>query len=437
VIPLQERVHAAARPEGWQLDKLHQVFRVRRGNKNTGMKEDNLLSLSYGRIIQKDIETADGLLPDNFEGYQIVDPGNIVLRLTDLQNDKRSLRQGLATQRGIITSAYDAVEVQRDNDPRFWFYSLLALDLAKHYYSLGGGVRQSVKFADFPNDWVYRPNLATQRQIADFLDHETARIDLLIEKREKFAALVSEARNSLVARMVCGQFSETLDATRDDWTDASPKHWKSERAKVHFRERIEKSVNGSEELLTVSHITGVTTRAEKEVNMFLAESNEGYKIVHSGDIVINTMWGWMGAMGVSPHYGIISPSYGVYRSISEAFEPEYLDILLRSKPFIAEVTRRSKGIHSSRLRIYPDAFLDLRLPIPPRNEQVELLADLSRRIERENALLARNEKASALLKEFRSALISAAVTGQINVQTYARCGATDRRLDAIQEEMSA
>jgi type I restriction enzyme S subunit len=116
------------------------------------MKESNLLSLSYGRIIRRDIGTTEGLLPESFESYQIVDPGNIVLRLTDLQNDKRSLRQGLVRERGIVTSAYDALEVTQQNNPRFWAYTLLALDTAKYYYSLGGGVRQSIKFAAFSND---------------------------------------------------------------------------------------------------------------------------------------------------------------------------------------------------------------------------------------------------------------------------------------------
>lgn len=292
----------------------------------------------------------------------------------------------------------------------------------------------SEKFAETPFPVV---DLATQRKIVDFLDQATARIDQLIEKRGRFAALVAEARESLVATLICGAGSDKPVSRSWDWTASRPSNWKSERAKVHFRERIEKSVDGSEELLTVSHITGVTTRAEKEVNMFLAESNEGYKIVQPGDIVINTMWGWMGAMGVSSHRGIASPSYGVYRPRSEAFEPEYLDLMLRSKPFVAEVTRRSKGIHSSRLRIYPDAFLDMRLPVPPRDEQVAALAELRKRIERENALLAKNEQVSALLTEYRSALIAAAVTGQIDVSTQAKSVTTDRCLDVIQEEMDA
>lgn len=142
----------------------------------------------------KDALTGSGVI------RQIYDPaagtgGMLSIAEMQMKELKRSLRQGLVTQRGIITSAYDAVEVLRGNDPRFWFYSLLALDLAKHYYSLGGGVRQSVKFSDFPNDWVYRPDLATQRQIADFLDRETARIDLLIEKKQRLVALLGERLN--------------------------------------------------------------------------------------------------------------------------------------------------------------------------------------------------------------------------------------------------
>jgi type I restriction enzyme S subunit len=147
------------------------------------------------------------------------------------------------------------------------------------------------------------------------------------------------------------------------WFGRLPSGWSVLRAKFLFRERQDRSERGGEELLTVSHITGVTRRSEKDVNMFLAESMEGYKLVYKGDVVINTMWAWMGAMGVSPVEGLISPSYGVYSPTSTAFESGYFDLLLRSWPFIAEATRRSKGIHSSRLRLYPDAFLDTLLPL--------------------------------------------------------------------------
>ena len=212
MITLQERVHSSPPPPGWKLNKLHRVLRVRKGFKNLGMQEDNLLSLSYGRIIRKSIDAAEGLLPESFETYQIVEPGNIVMRLTDLQNDKRSLRQGLVKERGIITSAYDALELEKGHDPRFWAYALLALDLAKYYYSLGGGVRQSIKFSDFPNDWISTPNTDTQKAIADFLDRETARIDQLIKKKQRLVEQAIQAMRAGATIQVEPAFQPAVSA---------------------------------------------------------------------------------------------------------------------------------------------------------------------------------------------------------------------------------
>lgn len=92
-------------PVTWDLVQLGSLFSEHK-NKNTGMQSNNLLSLSYGNIIRKDINTSDGLLPESFEGYNVIDDGDIVLRLTDLQNDQRSLRVGLSHEKGIVTSAY-------------------------------------------------------------------------------------------------------------------------------------------------------------------------------------------------------------------------------------------------------------------------------------------------------------------------------------------
>jgi len=293
-----------------------------------------------------------------------------------------------------------------------------------------GSTMRHIKKESLSNK-VWIPNRETQKAIADFLDFETARIDQLIEKRSQFAELVHERRLAMVSAAIVGA---TTDAA--PWLGKLPDGWKAERAKVHFRESQQRSETGEEELLTVSHITGVTKRSEKDVNMFLAESNEGYKLVEPDDLVINTMWAWMGAMGVSSNRGLISPSYGIYRPVSEALRPNFVDLMVRSKPFIAEATRRSKGIHSSRLRLYPDAFLDILLPIPPIEKQDELLSDLSRRFEKEDQLLLKNRRADELLREFRAALITAAVTGQIDVTTWAKQGQTDRRLDQIEEDMS-
>ena len=263
MITLQERVHGARPPESWTVGKLHHVLRVRKNFKNTGMQENNLLSLSYGRIIRKDIDTSEGLLPESFETYQIVEPGNIVMRLTDLQNDKRSLRQGLVRERGIITFAYDALEVGREHDPRFWAYALLALDLAKYYYSLGGGVRQSINFSDFPNDWIGAPDLKQQKLIADFLDRETARIDELVEKKLKMIELLAEKRGVITLQCL----SEGLKSF----------DWLSDRQSFSFR-----FVKDGWAEMPVKSIVSFMTSGSRGWSSFLG--SEGEIFLQSGNI---------------------------------------------------------------------------------------------------------------------------------------------------------
>ena len=170
-------------PEGWETMPFFSQFGERK-DRNTGLQESNLLSLSYGRIVEKDINTLDGLLPESFETYQIVKPSDIVFRLTDLQNDKRSLRSAIVRKKGIITSAYLAVESLKI-DSSFTSHLFRAYDLLKVFYSMGGGLRQSMKYSDMKWLPVLTPPLAEQTQIVRFLDHETARIDALIAEQQR------------------------------------------------------------------------------------------------------------------------------------------------------------------------------------------------------------------------------------------------------------
>ena len=157
------------------------------------------------------------------------------------------------------------------------------------------------------------------------------------------------------------------------WEGETPAHWRPTRNKDIFSERGTLSLAGNETLLTVSHITGVTRRSEKTVNMFMAETMEGYKHCKQGDLVINTMWAWMGALGAAKEDGICSPAYGVYapRRFTE-YNPRYFDYLYRTPYAISEMTRNSKGIVSSRLRLYPKDFFQIQTALPPHYEQVQI-----------------------------------------------------------------
>ncbi len=199
------------------------------------------------------------------------------------------------------------------------------------------------------------------------------------------------------------------------WLPPVPEHWNEQRAKTFFREVDERSKTGQEELLSVSHLTGVTPRSQKKVTMFKAASYVGSKLCRPGDIVINTLWAWMAALGASKHIGIVSPAYGVYRPHhADSFNPTYLDYLLRTRAYVAEYIGRSTGIQSSRLRLYPNQFLDIQLLQPPRPEQDQIVVYL----QAQDAHIARLIKAKrdliGLLTEQKLRIIDHAVTQGLN-----------------------
>lgn len=267
------------------------------------------------------------------------------------------------------------------------------------------------KFGDLT---VPVPPLGEQRRIAAYLDAETAQMDGLVAEKEQMLKLLEEKRAAQISHAVTRGLNPRapLKPSALPWLGDIPKHWNLQRSKWLLKERDERSETGEEEMLTVSHLTGVTPRSEKDVNMFEAETNEGYKLVSPDQLVINTLWAWMGAMGVARHEGIVSPAYHVYRIMPELL-PEYVDYLVRTEAFKAEVIRFSKGVWSSRLRLYPEGLHEVWLPVPPLTEQRAIVAHLTTERERTAELEVALRDSIQLLQERRRALITAAVTGQI------------------------
>jgi len=360
-------------------------------------------------------ELADG-------SYSYFAEGDLLLaKVTPcFENGKKALVTNLPNRIGFATSEVHVIRPDRRKvDPNYLCYLLSseAFRAAGIATMTGAGGLRRISDSAIKDFQLPVTDFAAQKAIAAFLDRETARIDKLIAKKELFQETIAAKRKALTAALVDGSLIHGDErAGQVGWFGQLPAHWPVKRARFLFREHIDPSQDGSEELLTVSHITGVTARAEKDVNMFMAETLEGYKRVQANDLVVNTMWAWMGAIGVSSIPGCASPSYAVYRPQDGLFRPDYLDLVARSLPFVAEVNRRSKGIWASRLRLYPNAFLDIPFPVPSIEEQGELVATLKTRMQREESIAAKSERSIALLKERRTALITAAVAGQIDIR---------------------
>lgn len=296
-------------------------------------------------------------------------------------------------------------------DPRFVAHALNATDYGPW---IEGSTREKLTQDKMGSIPLPTPPLLLQRSIANYLDGETARVDGLIAAKESMLELLREKRRAVVSRAVTRGITPRAPLRNSGipWLGEIPAHWEIERTRWLFSERDQRSETGDEELLTVSHLTGVTPRSEKDVNMFEAETTEGYKVCFAGDLVINTLWAWMGAMGVSPIKGIVSPAYNVYRP-GPRLDSRFVDALVRTPVFAQEVARYSKGVWSSRLRLYPEGFFEVFFPVPPIAEQHEIVTHISPETAKIQGLTAATERTITLLKERRAALIAAAVTGAL------------------------
>lgn len=191
-------------PAHWSIHPVYNYFGERK-NKNSFGNEDNLLSLSYGRVIRKDINTSDGLLPESFNTYNIVEAGDIIIRPTDLQNDKRSLRTGLVKEHGIITSAYIDLCPLKQVDSRYFHFLLHAYDVMKVFYNMGNGVRQGLNYSEFSRLMVFEPPYEEQVAMADYLETKVTEVDAIIEQKKEQMAVLDAYKRSLIFEYVTGK----------------------------------------------------------------------------------------------------------------------------------------------------------------------------------------------------------------------------------------
>lgn len=191
-------------PSHWKVAPLWTLYSERK-NKNSDGLEQNLLSLSYGNIIRKNINTNEGLLPKNFNGYNIIEKDDIVLRLTDLQNDKRSLRTGLVKEHGIITSAYVTLEAKQKLSSEYYHYLLHAYDIMKGFYSMGEGVRQNLGYAELSKMKLPMPSIVEQQEIAEYLNSICVQIADAISRQKAAIEKLEEYKKSLIYNVVTGK----------------------------------------------------------------------------------------------------------------------------------------------------------------------------------------------------------------------------------------
>jgi type I restriction enzyme S subunit len=191
-------------PEDWNIVPGLTVYKENK-TKNIGMKDDRVLSLSYGKIVVKPKEKLTGLVPESFETYQIVKPGDIIIRCMDLQNDQTSLRTAISINDGIITSAYLNLNIIDDFNSNYLHYYLHSLDTTKVLYKLGSGLRQNLSYWDFKRLPIVKPSKEKQQEILEYIEKNNQKIDKAIDLQQQQITKLKEYKATLIDSVVTGK----------------------------------------------------------------------------------------------------------------------------------------------------------------------------------------------------------------------------------------
>ena len=401
-------------PAHWE-ERFLQSVCVPKCKKNDENCVTTVLSLSYGRIIRKQNIYA-GLVAKDFSTYQIVQNGDIILRFTDLQNDHKSLRTGLVTETGIITSAYTCITPRINS--AYLHYLLHAYDLQKVFYGMGAGVRQSIGFKDVRHMFVQVPPRPEQDQIVRFLDWKVSSVNKLISVKRKQIALLHERQGVHISHIVTHGLRNGVAAKDSgaEWLGDIPEHWRTMRCKYLFSERDERSQDGSEQHLSMSQKYGLVADSQLDERRMLSESYVGGKLCNKDDLVLNRLKAHLGVFALAPQSGVISPDYTVLRPNTERILPSFAETVLKSDCCRGELHIRVRGIIEGFWRLYTDDFNTIVLPVPPLDEQAEIMEYIVEFHDKAKKYEDTLTQEISSLQELKARLISDTVTGKIDVR---------------------
>lgn len=416
-------------PKEWNIMPLRSVA-IENEERNYDGRCQNLLSLSYGKIIEKDINTNNGLLPESFNTYQIVKKGDIVFRLTDLQNDKRSLRVGYneIDKSGIITSAYLALVTKESLDDKYAYYLFHSYDLQKVYYGMGGGVRQTLDYSDFKYLPILSPNIEIQKKIAEYLDEKTMLIDQIIEKKKKLIALLREKRTAVINQAVTKGLDPNIELVDSgiEWLGKIPKGWNKLSLKRLLVSKITDGPHTTPVLLDsgVPFISAESIQGNNEINFnkrrgFISVDDHNEFCRKSkpqrNDIFMvksGATTGRIGLVKTDEEFSIWSP-LALIRAKKKMILPEYLFYFLTSTLFQEQV--KISWSFGTQQNIGMGVIENLLILFPDVQGQKQIIQFYDRNIGHYDQAINLVENSIESLKEFKSSLISNVVTGKVKI----------------------
>jgi type I restriction enzyme S subunit len=399
-------------PSHWEVKKFKRVFYEIKKRSNPDL---NCGSISFGKVVYKD----DEKIPESTKrSYQVVQKGDFLVNPLNLNYDLLSLRIALSDIDVVVSSGYIVLSNSVKLDKTFYKYFLHRFDVA-FMKLLGSGVRQTLNWNDIANCDLIFPPLPEQTAIAAFLDRKTALIDQAIDIKQKQIELLKERRQILIHKAVTRGLNPNVKMKDSgvEWIGEIPEGWVVKKLKYILNERNERSSNGDEPLFMMSQVHGLVVRADYHKKAEVAKTAEGNKIVHKNDLVFNKLKAHLGVFFKSTidFNGIVSPDYAVYYSNGIIDDLKYLELLFRCPEYLKQFICRITGIVEGLMRLYTHDLFDIAIPVPPINEQKEILSFIYSSENKITTAISLKEQEIEKLKEYKATLINSAVTGKIKV----------------------
>lgn len=374
---------------------------------------ENIISLSMSGVHIRDLN-AGGKMPTSFDGYQFVEPNDLLLCLFDIDVTPRCV--GLVKNYGLTSPAYSRFKVHTGFVTAYYDYLLRMIDDRKIFVHLSKNLRSSLTETDFGAIKTIAPPLEEQHRIADFLDRKCAEIDNVLEKTrasiEEYKKLKQSVITQAVTKGIRGE--RQMKDSGIEWIGEIPIEWQLTKVKWLLHERKEHSQFGKEEPLSMSQKQGIIPTRNMSSIPNMASSFVGAKLVHKGDLVFNKLKAHLGVFSVSSYNGLVSPDYAVYYSSGLA-EMQLLQYLFKTDIYIVEFKKRSTGVGAGLTRLYTNELFAIYVGLPSKEEQNEICKYLNQKCAEIDTLISKKERLIAELEAYKKSLIYEYVTGKKEV----------------------
>ena len=399
-------------PSHWDCKKIGSLFTERK----VKVSDKEYPPLSVAKIgVVPQLDTA--VKTDAGDNRKLVRIGDFVI---NSRSDRKG-SCGVSELDGSVSLINIVLTPRNLWNSRYVHYLLRSQPFSEEYYRNGRGIVADLwttRYSEMKSILLPVPPRSEQDQIVRFLDWKVSSINKLISVKRKQIALLHKRQSVHISHIITHGLRNDVAAkdSGTEWLGDIPEHWQAMRCKYLFTERDKRSQDGLEQHLSMSQKYGLVPDSQLDERRMLSESYVGGKLCDKDDLVLNRLKAHLGVFALAPQSGVISPDYTVLRPNTERILPSFAETVLKSDCCRGELRIRVRGIIEGFWRLYTDDFNTIVLPVPPLDEQAEIMEYIVEFRDKAKKYEDTLTQEISSLQELKARLISDTVTGKIDVR---------------------